>query len=305
MSKKHIVVGGAGFIGSNLVDELISQGDEVLVVDDMSTGVYKNVNTKSKLLIVDISQECSEAAIISELDGGVDTMFHLAAKARVQPSIEDPVGFDSVNVGGTLRMLKLCSDYNVNRFVFSSSSSVLGEPEYLPSDEEHPTNPLSPYAAQKLIGEIYCKLFSDVYSLPTVCLRYFNVYGERQPLTGAYALVMGIFADQRLQGKPLTINGDGEQRRDFTYVRDVVRANILASESSKIGGGEVFNVGNCDNRSVNDLADLIGGDRVQLDPVIEPRETLADNNKIRDVLGWAPTMNLEDWVPGWKESIGL
>jgi len=304
MNKKHIVIGGAGFIGSNLVDALVNRGDSVRIIDDLSTGSLDNVNHAADFIQADISSPGVEDTLAPNFEGA-DTVFHLAAMARVQPSIEDPVRYDAVNVGGTLRILKLCSDIGVKRFVFSSSSSVYGEPEYTPTDESHPKNPMSPYAANKLLGEIYCKMFSDVYKLPTVCLRYFNVYGERQPLSGAYALVMGIFADQLLQGKPMTINGDGEQRRDFTYVRDVVAANILAAESDKVGNGDVFNVGNCDNRSVNQLADLLGGDKVYGDSVIEPRETLANNDKIREVLGWEPTMDLEDWVPGWKKSIGL
>jgi UDP-glucose 4-epimerase len=300
---KSIVVGGAGFIGSNLVDELVSRGEEVVVVDDLSTGLLDNLNPGAGFVEADISDCRLEAHIGSHLKGATN-VYHLAAMARVQPSIEDPVTYDKVNVGGTLRLLKLCADNNVSKFVFSSSSSVYGEPDYTPTDEGHPTTPLSPYAANKLIGEIYCRMFSEVYELPTVCLRYFNVYGERQPLTGAYALVMGIFANQRLSGEPMTINGDGEQRRDFTYVRDVVRANILAA-SSDVSDGTAFNIGNGDNRSVNQLADLIGGDRVSREAVIEPRITLADNSLVQNVLGWKPSMELEDWVPGWKESIGL
>lgn len=304
VNKKNLVIGGAGFIGSNLVDSLVKRGDSVTIIDDLSTGSLDNVNHAAEFIQSDISEPGIEDALAPHFEG-VDTVFHLAARARVQPSIEDPVDFDKVNVGGTLRMLKLSSDHNVGKFVFSSSSSVYGEPEYTPTDENHPKNPLSPYAANKLIGEVYCKMFSEVYELPTVSLRYFNVYGERQPLEGAYALVMGIFADQILKGKPMTIRGDGEQRRDFTYVQDVVQANLLAADSDDAGYGEVYNVGNSNNSSVNQLADLLGGERTNIDPVIEPRETLADNTKIRNVLGWKPTMELEDWVPGWKEKIGI
>ena len=300
---KSVVVGGAGFIGSNLADCLLARGDQVVIVDDLSTGLSENIPSGASFIQADISNPRLGAYISADL-ADADVVYHLAARARVQPSIEDPVSYDEVNVGGTVRLLKLCVDHNVSKFVFSSSSSVYGEPEYTPTDEQHPKNPLSPYAANKLIGEVYCKMFSDVYKLPTVCLRYFNVYGERQPLSGAYALVMGIFANQRLNGAPMTINGDGEQRRDFTYVGDVARANILAA-NSEYNSGEVFNVGNGDNRSVNELADLISGDRTYQDPVIEPRVTLADNSLICNNLGWAPTMTLEEWVPKWKASIGL
>ena len=155
------------------------------------------------------------------------------------------------------------------------------------------------------MGEIYCKTFAQIYDIETVSLRYFSVYGERQLLEGAYCLVMGIFANQRLNNKPMTINGDGEQLRDFTYVGDVVRANILASHSHNVGNGEVINIGNGENRSVNQLADMIGGDRVYKNPVIEPKQTLADNSLAFKLLGWKPTMVIEDWIKKYKKDIGL
>ena len=297
---KCIVVGGAGFIGSNLVDKLIEDGHEVLVIDDRSTGKFENINKKAEWYNHDIS--CMTDFSMFE---GVDVVFHLAAKARVQPSIENPVDFNSTNVSGTVNMLDACRRYGVKRFVYSSSSSVYGNVEQLPTPEEHKLNPMSPYALQKLIGEQYCKLFSELYGLETVCLRYFNVYGERQLLEGAYCLVMGIFAQQRLEGKPMTIRGDGEQRRDFTYVGDVVDANIKCMDYPLELNGDVFNIGNGDNRSVNQLADMIGGDRVNVETVIEPKETLADNSKAKRVLGWETTVKIEDWIKGYKEDIGL
>jgi UDP-glucose 4-epimerase len=171
--------------------------------------------------------------------------------------------------------------------------------------ETNKTNPLSPYGLQKLIGEQYCKLFHDVYEVETVCLRYFNVFGERQVLKGAYSLVMGIFANQRLNDQPLTINGDGEQKRDFTYVGDVVNANILAATSNKVGSGEVINIGSGNNRSVNQIADLIGGPKEYRDPILEPQETLADNGKAKKLLGWEPTTTVEDWIPTYKKELGI
>ena len=177
------------------------------------------------------------------------------------------------------------------------------------TSENSPLNPISPYALQKLIGEQYCKLFSDIYGLETVCLRYFNVYGKRQLLEGAYTLVMGKFAQQLLNNEPMTIRGDGEQRRDFTYVGDVVEANILASTNTEMYTDNVkcraFNIGNGDNRSVNQIADMLGGERVNVDPVIEPKETLADNSKAREMLGWETTMKIEEWVDGYKKELGL
>tara|TARA_Y100000310_G_scaffold217975_1_gene219101 strand:+ start:848 stop:1765 length:918 start_codon:yes stop_codon:yes gene_type:complete len=303
---KCLVTGGAGFIGSNLVDELIRDDHEVLIFDDLSTGLMENINPAANFIDADISDSSQlKERYLKEKMNGVEVVFHLAAKARVQPSIEDPALYNYVNVQGIVNMLKLSVDCGVKRFIFSSSSSVYGATDKLPSVEGDPKNPLSPYAAQKLIGEIYCKMFYEVYGLETVSLRYFNVYGERQPLEGAYALVMGIFAQQILDGKPMTINGDGEQRRDFTYVRDVVRANILAARSQNVGKGEVINIGNGDNRSVNQLADLIGGDRIYRDPVVEPRETLADNSLAKELLLWEPLVVLEDWMDGYKKDLGL
>jgi nucleoside-diphosphate-sugar epimerase len=186
-------------------------------------------------------------------------VFHLAAKARVQPSIENPREYNDVNVTGLLNILNICVECGVKRFVYSSSSSVYGDAEQLPTTEEAPLNPKSPYALQKLIGEQYCKLFADVYGLETVCLRYFNVYGERMNLDGAYRLVIPIFITQKLNGEPMTIRGDGEQRRDFTYIGDVVDATINVGFSKMKWGGDVFNIGNGDNRSVNEIADMIVG----------------------------------------------
>ena len=299
--KKYLVTGGAGFIGSNLVDKLIEQGHDVNILDNLSTGKKENINKNANFFEADITDK----NLKSEIFDNVDTVFHTAALARVQPSIEDPITYNNVNINGTLNLLKIANDCGVRRFVYSASSSAYGNTSVLPTPESNSTNPLSPYGAQKLMGEIYCKTFSQVYDIETVSLRYFNVYGERQLLEGAYCLVMGIFVQQRLNNKPMTIRGDGEQRRDFTYVGDVVDANIKASQSHKVGNGEVINIGNGNNRSVNQIADMIGGDRITVDPVVEPRETLADNTKARELLDWKPTMIIEDWVKKYKKEVGL
>ncbi len=297
-----LVTGGAGFIGSNLVDRLIGDGHEVVIVDDMSTGQNNNINPKADFWGYDIADVDMDW---KEVFKDVDIVFHTAAKARVQPSIDNPVEFDRTNVGGVVNMLNCSRKYGVKRFIYSSSSSVYGNVETTPTPESHKLNPISPYALQKLIGEQYCKLFSELYGLETVCLRYFNVYGERQLLEGAYCLVMGIFARQKLLGEPMTIRGDGEQRRDFTYVGDVVDANVRCMDYPLELNGEAFNIGNSDNRSVNQIADLIGGDRVNVEPVIEPRETLANNDKAKKVLGWSPTNKIENWIIKYKEEIGI
>jgi UDP-glucose 4-epimerase len=311
--KKCIVVGGAGFIGSHLVDRLVKDGNEVIVVDDLSTGKEENINPKAEFIRGDISYSpfvCTENQDFDRFSffEDADVVFHLAAKARVQPSIKDPLGFNKVNVNGLLNVLQACVDYGVKRFIYSSSSSIYGDVEELPTTETSELNPMSPYALQKLIGEQYCKLFSELHGIETACLRYFNVYGSRMNLDGAYKLVIPTFVQQKLNNKPMTIRGDGEQRRDFTYVGDVVEANILTAINPQIYKNvkcRSFNVGNGDNRSVNQIADLIGGDRVNVEPVIEPKETLADNNKIKKLLGWKPTMEIEDWIKTYKEKLGL
>ena len=303
---KCLVTGGAGFIGSNLVDKLINDGHEVVIIDNMSTGKKENLNPKAILNNIDIGNEDAVSYMVNIMKG-VDVVFHLAALARVQPSIEEPLEYHKTNVDGTHNLLVAARDAGVKRFVFSSSSSVYGNVEQLPTPEGYELNPISPYALHKLIGEQYCKLFSKLYDLETVCLRYFNVYGERQNTEGAYCLVMGIFAGQLLRGEPMTINGDGENRRDFTYVGDVVDANIRCMDYPLELNGEAFNIGNGDNRSVNQIANLLSedGDRINKESVIEPKETLANNSKAKKILGWKPTNKIENWIIDYKEEMGL
>ena len=303
MFKKAIVTGGAGFIGSNLVDKLIDMGVEVHVIDDLSTGFEKNINPKATFHKMDISKINPEGWYGEFKD--TDVIFHTAALARVQPSIEDPIPFDSVNIGGTLRMLMLAHNLGVKRFIYSASSSCYGNNKNFPTPETESTNPLSPYGLQKYVGEQYCKMFSEVYNLDTVSLRYFNVYGERMSLEGAYKLAIPIFANQILNGKPLTINNDGEQRRDFTYVGDVVNANILAATNPEDLKGEAFNIGNGDNYSVNELADMLGGEKSYGNKVIEPFQTLADNSKAKNILNWNPTGDLPTWIEKYKKDLGI
>ena len=301
--KKAIVTGGAGFIGSNLVDKLIEQGVEVTVLDNLSTGKEENINPKTKFINCDIST-ASETDMLFYINGA-DVVFHLAALARVQPSIEDPISFNEVNVKGTLNVLLAAHKAKVKRVVYSASSSCYGDATKFPTPEEHSTNPLSPYGLQKYVGEQYCKMFSEVYNLDTVSLRYFNVYGERMNLEGAYCLVLGIFAQKMLEGKPLTINNDGEQRRDFTYVGDVVEANILAATHKEPLNGEAFNIGNGKEFTVNEIADMLGGEKQYGNKVIEPFRTLADNSKALLMLNWDPKGDLPTWVEKYKKDLGI
>ena len=301
---KLVVTGGAGFIGSNLVDQLILNGNEVHVIDNFSTGKKENCNNKAVYHTLDIS-DSRNIKILKNILKEVDTVFHCAALARVQPSIIDPLKYELNNTIGLMNVLKTSIDMKVRRFIYSASSSAYGPSDKLPSKESEPVNPISPYASQKYYGELCCKMFSSVYNIETVSLRYFNVFGERQNLGGAYATVVGIFINQIIEGKPLTINGDGNQRRDFTYVGDVVNANILASTSFNVGKGETINIGTGENTSINDLADMIGGKKKYLNPVNEPFANLADIKKAKKLLDWEPKVTLESWIKKYKLKNGI
>ena len=291
---KVLVTGGAGFIGSNLVNKLVELDYQVEVIDNNLIDAGK-INKKANYHEYDLS-DVNNLNQVSRILNSVDSVFHLAAKARVQPSIDDPVGYELNNTLSTVNILKACVDSDVRRFVYSSSSSVYGDNDNMPLKENFKPNPLSPYGAQKYYGEILCNTFAEVYDIETVSLRYFNVYGEGQNIGGAYSLVIGIFFDQMFNGKPLTIRGDGNQKRDFTYVGDVVNANILASKSHMVGSGEVLNIGNGNNRTINQIADLFDVKKEYIEPVLEPKETLADIKLAKDLLNWEPTTSVDSWI---------
>ena len=300
--QKAVVTGGAGFIGSHLVDRLINKGIKVTILDDLSTGKIENINPKSEFIKCDISK-----STIFDLHNNIkeaDVIFHLAAKARVQPSIENPSFYHDTNVNGTHNLLVATKKTQIKRFIYSSSSSVYGDAK-IPTLENHPKNPMSPYALHKLIGEQYCKLFNSLYDIDTVSLRYFNVYGNRMSLEGAYRLAIPIFASQIKDNKPCTINNDGKQKRDFTYVNDVVEANILAALFENQFNGKIYNVGNGNNTSVNELVEMMGGQKSYGNKVIEPFETLADITKIKQELNWEPKGNLENWIKQYKKELNI
>jgi len=296
-----LVTGGAGFIGSNLVDVLVKKGWQVRVVDNLATGKKENINPAADFYKLDIRQLDK----IQPVFVGVDYVFHLAALPRVQFSIENPEESNEVNLNGTLNVLVASRNAKVKKVVYSASSSAYGNQKKMPLRETMLASPLSPYGLQKYVGELYCKLFSEIYGLPTVCLRYFNAYGYRQSLEGSYALVMGIFIRQRLAGQPMTITGTGKNRRDFTSVVDIVQANILAAQSKKVGRGEAINIGSGKNHSVKELAKIIGGPTAFVPSRLEPKETLADNSLAKKLLGWTPTVDLPKWLMEYKKEIGL
>jgi len=295
---KYVVTGGAGFIGSNLVDKLIDNDCEVHIIDNLSTGKSENCHPNAIFHKLDISDSNNFQALC-KIAKNADTIFHCAAMARVQPSILDPISYEKNNTIGLINTLKAAVNSKVRRFIYSSSSSVYGVTDLLPSKESNTVNPISPYAAQKYYGEVCCKMFSAIYKLETVSLRYFNVYGEKQNLGGAYATVIGIFLAQYKNKRPLTINGSGEQRRDFTYVGDVVRANILASKSQKVGSGEVINIGSGKNIAINTVASIIGKSFEYKPALIEPFASLSSVNKAKKLLKWEPEMKLKDWLKNY------
>jgi len=285
-----LVTGGAGFIGSNLADALIERGLHVRVLDNFATGRRENLNHAAELFEGDIRDLSS----VMPAFAGVDCVFHTAALARVPLSIAKPVETHMANVVGTLNVLLAAREQGVRRVVYSGSSSVYGDQPTLPLREEMMPNPLNPYALQKLVGEHYTRLFHTLFGMQTVTLRYFNVFGPRMTMEGAYVTVISAFLRTRREGKPLTIHGDGEQTRDFTHVRDVVNANLLAM-NCEIANGRPLNIGNGRNVSVNRIAALIGGPTVNLPQRVgDARHTLADNTEAGKVLGWRPLVTLEE-----------
>jgi UDP-glucose 4-epimerase len=299
---KVVVTGGAGFIGSNLTEELLKK-HEVTVIDNLSTGRIENL-CQIRDNIKFIKGSITNLDLLKEAFSGSDTVFHQAAIPSVQRSIANPIASNKANVEGTLKVLVAARDCNVRKVVYASSSSAYGDTPTLPKKEDMRPNPKSPYAISKLTGEYYCRVFSDVYSLKTACLRYFNVFGPRQNPNSQYAAVIPRFITRIVAHEPLVIYGDGMQTRDFTFVKDVVKANILAMQSPAEG---VFNIA-CGHRvSLNDLAgkimEITG---IKLDPIYDKprqgdvRDSLADITKARKEMGYEPDFNLDS---GLEETI--
>lgn len=295
--EKVVVVGGAGFIGSHLVDLLIKNGYEVHVIDNLVGGKKSNLNKKAIFYKRDIRNIES----IKPIFKGTKYVFHLAALPRVSYSIEFPIKTFETNVSGTLNVLEASRYAKIDKLIYSASSSAYGDQPIMPLTEDMIARPKSPYGLQKYEGELMCRLYSEIYSLPTVSLRYFNVYGPRLNPEGAHALVIGKFLKQRIDKETLTITGDGEQTRDFTHVYDVARANLLAAIGDKVGKGETLNIGAGRNISINKIASLIGGSKKYIPARLEPKNTLADNSKAIRLIGWSPTIAIEEGIKELKK----
>ena len=303
--QRVIVTGGAGFIGSNLVDNLIQNKKDVIILDNFSTGKEENVNPKAELIVCDVAT--APLSFLKKCMKNVDVIFHMASRPSVQYSIDYPLESNKENIDGTLKILLAAKESKVKRVVFSSSSAIYGEPEILPITEETNKMPMSPYALQKWIGEQYCKLFSSMYKMEIVCLRYFNVFGERMNDEGAYRSVISVFLEQRLKGQPLNIVNDGEQTRDFVYVGDVVEANLRAAitTNKEAVNSNGINISGNTSTSVNEIAKLIGGEKKYGETRIEPKQCLADNKKAKNFLGWTPRVQLKTWINNYKKVKGL
>lgn len=295
MSKrKCLVTGGAGFIGSHLVDALVSKGCDVAVIDNLSTGRMENlIDVENKIEL--IKRDVSERGDWEETFSEVDWVFHLAALADIVPSIKQPEDYFCANVTGTFNVLQASLKAKIRRFVYVASSSSYGIPEQYPTPETSKIDPQYPYALTKYLGEALVLHWAKVYNLAALSLRFFNVYGPRARTSGSYGAVFGVFLAQKLAGQPFTVVGDGEQTRDFTYISDIVSALICAAESGY--SNRVYNVGSGQTVSVNRLVDLLGGEKVHIPKRPgEPDCTYADIRKVMQELNWSPNVSIEEGV---------
>ena len=289
-----LVTGAAGFIGSNLVDYLVEQGHQVVCIDNQSANndnFYWHENTYN------VNGDITDYKFMKKAFTNVDYVFHLAAESRLQPAIENPIGAVEKNCVVTTVMLQCAREAGVKRFVYSSTSSAYGNNPY-PNVETQPDDCLNPYSASKAAGEKFCKMYTELYGLQTVVLRYFNVFGDRSPTRGQYAPVIGIFQRQKNAGQPLTIVGDGSQRRDFVHVKDVARANYMAAMGCLDDHlGQVFNVGSGTCYTIQQIANAISLNQTYIpERKGEMDTTFADITKIGKVIGWKPEIDVLDWL---------
>jgi UDP-glucose 4-epimerase len=302
-----LVTGGAGFIGSHIVDALVGRGDSVRVLDDLSTGRAENVNPEAEL----VTGSIVDAGVVARAVAGVEVVFHLGALGAVSRSVADPRSSNAANVDGTLNVLTEARDGGVRRVVFASSSSIYGGAEVVPTPESTPLRPRSPYAITKMTGDWYTRVFSELYELETVALRYFNVYGPRQRPDATYAAVIPLFAAALLAGEQPVVHGDGTQSRDFTFVTDVVAANLAAAAApAETASGQAFNIAPGAGTTLLELLDgLAARIGVSADPVfVDPRPgdvkiSCADASAARSVLGWKPTVSIPDGLAAYVDWI--
>ena len=290
-AKKVVVTGGTGFIGNHLVNALVDRGFTVHVISS-SQSKKDGLNPKAIFHQADIRNIETLRPILKE----TEFVFHLASAVGERFSIEFPKETNFANIDGTIHLLTASKEAHVKRFIFSSSSAVYGDQNKLPHTENMMVNPKSPYGAQKYIGELYCKIWSELYGLPTVSLRYFSVYGPRPTLEYPRMLVIDQFLKNKKEGDVFSIIGNGKETRDFIHVHDVVQANLLAAESQKVGNGEVINIGSGKNYSIQNLAKLIGGKVAYTPARFGPKHTLADISKAQKLLGWKPKITLEKGI---------
>ena len=293
---KSLVTGGAGFIGSNLVDKLIEEGHEVVVIDNESAECNEQFywNPRADNHKLDIC----DYEFTRDLYEGVDYVFHLAAESRLQPAIENPINAVMKNAVGTCTVLQCARESGVKKVIYSSTSSAYGLNKF-PNYETDQNDCLNPYSVSKVAGEELCKMYTNLYGLKTIIFRYFNVYGDRSPTTGQYAPVLGIFLKQKKENSPLTIVGDGLQRRDFINVDDVVSANINAAENNidQDYYGSIFNIGSGENISIVEIANLISKNQTFIaERSGEAKTTLANIDKAKTVLNWKPSVRLKEWI---------
>ncbi len=290
-----IVTGGAGFIGSHLVDRLVSLGFEVIVIDDESATTHDQFyyNDSATYYKIDVADYIG----IRPLFEDVEYVFHLAAESRIQPTIENPLLCLLTNAHGTAAVLQSAREAKCKKVMYSSTSSTYGLKNKPPLNENMPEDCLNPYSVTKYTGEKLCKIYTELFDLKTVTFRYFNVYGPREPIKGPYAPVVGLFLRQKAAGEPLTIVGDGLQRRDFTHVDDIVEANLRAIKYRGKLHGHAFNVGTGTNHSVLDLAKMISN-TIKFIPKRpgEATETLADMTRMETEFRWKPSKNIEDYI---------
>ena len=290
-----IVTGGAGFIGSHIVEKL-KQLDHMVVVIDNEYSDNDNFHWRKDTLNVNI--DITDYKGLKNAFTGADYVFHLAAEARIGPAIENPLNALNINTMGTCNVLQCAREVGAQKVLYSSTSSGYGLNE-APNIETQPDDCLNPYSVSKIAGEKLCKMYTDLYGLNTIIFRYFNVFGERAPRKGQYAPVTGIFLRQKAAGEPLTIVGDGEQRRDYIYVKDVANANVMAAISNPDDDayGQVYNVGSGKNYSVNEIASFISDDTINIPPRIgEARNSLANIDKIKKTFAWKPEVDVEQWI---------